>query len=171
VKSREDLHQTFHRSPEYYRSSLPEDEPLNWYEYTIEGTRPFRALKLWMSWKFLGTDGFGRLVEQNADLAAYLARRCRELPMFEALPEEPELSVVCFRHVPEGMHADQLDAYQDRLQRALEVSGEGWVSTTRLRGVTYLRAGVVNYLSTEEDVDRVLDALVRLSPEAARGLG
>ena len=37
-------------------------------------------------------------------------------------------------------------------------------------GETYLRAGVVNYLSTEGDVDRVLDALQRLSPEAARGL-
>ncbi len=171
VKSREDLRETFHRSPEYYRSSLPEDEPLNWYEYTIEGTRRFRGLKLWLSWKFLGNDGFGRLVEHNTDLAAYLARRCRELRTFEVLPEEPELSVVCFRHVPKGLHPEHLDAYQDRLQRALEVSGEGWVSTTRLRGATYLRAGVVNYLSIEEDVDRVLDALLRLSPEAARGLG
>ena len=51
------------------------------------------------------------------------------------------------------------------------MSGEGWVSTTRLRGATYLRAGVLNYLSAEEDVDRMLDALLRLSPEAARGLG
>ena len=171
VKSREDLRETFHRSPEYYRSSLPEDEPLNWYEYTVEGTRRFRALKLWLSWKFLGTEGFGRLVEHNTDLAAYLARRCTELATFEVLPHEPELSVVCLRHVPEELPSEHLDAYQDRLQRALEVSGEGWCSTTRLRGATYLRAGVLNYLSTEEDVDRVLDALLRLSPEAARGLG
>jgi aromatic-L-amino-acid decarboxylase len=171
VKSREDLRETFHRSPEYYRSSVPEDEPLNWYEYSLEGTRRFRALKLWLSWKFLGTEGFGRLVEHNTDLAAYLARRCRELRRFEVLPTEPELSVVCFRHLPEGLSLDLLDAYQDRLQRALEVSGEGWVSTTRLRGATYLRAGVLNYLSTEEDVDRVLDTLLRLSAEVARGLG
>lgn len=171
VKSREDLRETFHRSPEYYRSSVPEDEPLNWYEYSLEGTRRFRGLKLWLSWKFLGTQGFGWLVEQNTDLAAYLARRCRELRTFEVLPDEPELSVVCFRHLPKGLSLELLDAYQDRLQRALEVSGEGWVSTTRLRGATYLRAGVVNYLSTEEDVDRVLDALLRLSAEVARGLG
>ena len=39
----------------------------------IEGTRRFRALKLWMSWKHLGTEGLGRLVEHNDDLAAYLA--------------------------------------------------------------------------------------------------
>ena len=45
------------------------------------------------------------------------------------------------------------------LQRALEVGGEAWVSTTTLRGRTYLRAGVVNYLSTESNVDRMLAAL------------
>jgi hypothetical protein len=68
--------------------------------------------------------------------------------------------------VPEGLEGEELDRYQDRLQRALEVDGTGWVSTTRLRGGTFLRAGIVNYLSTPEDVDRVLDALVRLSPAA-----
>jgi len=107
------------------------------------------------------------LIEHNDDLAAYLVKRCKESGEFEVVPEEPELSVVCFRHVPPGMDPSELDAYQDRLQRALEVSGEGWVSTTRLRGRTYLRAGVVNYLSTEADVDRILDALRRLSKDAA----
>jgi aromatic-L-amino-acid decarboxylase len=162
VTRREDLLRTFHREPEYYRYPSPEDAPLNWYQYSLEGTRRFRALKLWLSWKHLGTEGFGRLVELTNDLAAHLVRRCEELGEFELAPPRPELSVVCFRHVAPGV--DDLDAYQDRLQRALEVDGTGWVSTTRLRGRTYLRAGVVNYLSTPEDVDRVLEALVRLSP-------
>ncbi len=165
VKRREDLLQTFHRAPEYYRHPKPEDEPLNWMAYSIEGTRRFRALKLWLSWKHLGSEGFGRLIEQNDDLAAYLVRRCRELGDFEVQPEEPELSIVCFRHVPFGLDDAKLDSYQDRLQLALEASGDGWVSTTTLRGRTYLRAGIVNYLSTEADVDRMLDAMRRLSPE------
>jgi len=174
VKRREDLPATFHREPEYYRSSEPESEPLHWYQYSIEGTRRFRALKLWLSWKHLGTEGLGRFIEANDDLAAYLARRCREADDLETVPPVPELSVVCFRHLPGGRAAASaldpqvLDRYQDRLQRALEVSGEGWVSTTRLRGRTYLRAGVVNYLSTEKDVDQILDALRRLSPGALR---
>ena len=75
---------------------------------------------------------------------------------------------MCFRHLPEGLEGDALDAYQDRLQLALEASGEAWVSTTKIRRATYLRAGIVNYLSSEADVDRMLDALRRLSPQAAR---
>ncbi len=161
VKRRDDLLRTFHREPEYYRYPAPEEAPLNWYQYSLEGTRRFRALKLWLSWKHLGTEGFGRLIERTIDLAAHLVRRLEEAGDFEIVPAHPELSVVCFRHVPEGV--DDLDAYQDRLQRALEVDGTGWVSTTRLRGKTYLRAGLVNYLSTPDDVDRVVEALLRLS--------
>ena len=110
VKRREDLQRTFHRMPEYYRHPNPSDAPLNWFEYTLEGTRRFRGLKLWLSWKHLGTAGFARLIEHNVALAAHLSARCREAPDFEVMPEEPELSVVCFRHVPEGLGADPLDA-------------------------------------------------------------
>ena len=102
--------------PEYYRGGetagtrrRPDTRPtehddhadqLDFYKLGFEGTRRWRALKLWMSWKHLGTPGFGRLIEANDDLAAYLARRCAEADDFEALPERPELSVVCFRHLP-----------------------------------------------------------------------
>jgi hypothetical protein len=47
------------------------------------------------------------------------------------------------------------------LQRALEESGRGWVSTTVLRDTTYLRAGVMNYLSTEADAEVVVDTIAR----------
>lgn len=172
VKRRSDLLQTFHRAPEYYRTGRPEDEPLHWYQHSIEGTRRFRALKLWLSWKHVGSDGFGKLIEITNDLAAHLARLIGESDDLEALPEEPELSVVCFRHLPGGRAAAErldpelLDLYQDRLQRALEVSGEAWVSTTKLRGRTYLRAGVMNPMTTERDIDHTLEALRWLSPAA-----
>ena len=124
-----------------------------------------------MSWKHLGTEGFGRLIEANDDLAALLARRCAESDDFEAIPATPELSVVCFRHLPGGREAalalppGELDAHQDRLQAALEASGDGWLTTTRLRGSTWLRAGIVNYLSTDADIDRLLATLRRLAAE------
>jgi aromatic-L-amino-acid decarboxylase len=161
IRRREDLVATFRRAPEYLRSSRPEDEPLDWFHYSVEGTRRFRALKLWLSWKHLGTRGFADLVEANLRLARYLAERCAAARDLEpAPPDGPALSVVCFRHVPRGLDdPDAVDRHQTAVQRALELSGEGWVSTTRLRGRVYLRAGVVNYLATEADVDRLLDAI------------
>ncbi|CAN5630719.1 aminotransferase class I/II-fold pyridoxal phosphate-dependent enzyme [soil metagenome] len=155
------------RAPEYYRggetTERDRDEPLNFYKLSFEGTRRWRALKLWMTWKHLGTSGFGRLIEANDDLAAYLAARCAESFDFEALPAQPELSVVCFRHLRPGLGGVDLDAHQDRLQAALEASGDGWLTTTRLRGATWLRAGIVNYLATEDDIDHLLTALRRFA--------
>lgn len=146
-------------------------DQLNFWRLGFEGTRRWRALKLWLSWKHVGTEGFGKLVEANDDLAAHLAARLAAADDFEALPAEPELSVVCFRHLPSGRpapapgtpEAAALDAHQDRLQRTLEESGGGWVSTTRLRGATYLRAGILNTQSTTEDVDDLLELLRRLA--------
>jgi aromatic-L-amino-acid decarboxylase len=174
------------RQPEYYRGGEgpassaagdghdDHDAPgqLNFYKLGFEGTRRWRALKLWMSWKHLGTSGFGRLVAANIDLAALLARRCAESDDLEALPAEPELSVVCFRHLPGGaataayLPLADLDAHQDRLQAALEASGEGWLSTTRLNGATWLRAGIVNTHTSEADIDGLLATLRRLAEEA-----
>jgi aromatic-L-amino-acid decarboxylase len=172
VRRREDLRRAFHSEPEYYGGGSSSEEPLHWYQYSLESTRRFRGLKLWLSWKHLGTGGLGRLVERTIDLAGHLAQRCREADDFEVEPAEPELSVVCFRHVPDaGADPGAIDRYQVALQRALEVSGEGWVSTTTLRGRTFLRAGVMNYMSTPADVDRVLETLRRLSPQAAANAG
>ena len=164
------------RAPEYYRGGEAPDaihadsgervdhgDQLNFYKLSFEGTRRWRALKLWMTWKHLGTGGFGRLIEANDDLAAYLAGRCAEADDFEALPAVPELSVVCFRHLAPGLAGAALDAHQDRLQAALEASGDGWLTTTRLRGATWLRAGIVNYLATEDDIDHLLETLRRLA--------
>ncbi len=185
VKRGGDLRQTFDRSPEYYRGGeSPTGDPagegdaghggshsgqLNYYKMGFEGTRRFRALKLWASWKHLGTSGLGRLVEMNDDIAAYLAARCADEDDLEAIPAVPELSVVCFRHLPGGSKAAAaidpaaLDAHQDRLAAALEEGGDGWLSTTTLAGATWLRAGVVNYLTTEADIDRLLATLRALA--------
>ena len=186
VRRGSDLLETFHRSPEYYRGGEAEadahpdgdglgiDEPLNFYQRSMEGTRRFRALKLWLSWKHLGTDGLGRLVEANLDLAAYLARLIAETrTTSRPLPAEPELSVVCFRHLPGGRRAAD-DARSGRrsmptrtpCRSRLEASGDGWLSTTRLRGRTWLRAGIVNFLTVESDIDRLLDDLRRLAADA-----
>ena len=185
------------RTPEYYRGGEstglgrsddgpagatvgpdPHGDQLNFYKLSFEGTRRWRALKLWMSWKHLGTEGFGRLIEANVDLAAHLARRCAEADDFEALPERPG-AVGRLLPPPSGRPRSRcrplapgvLDAHQDALQAALERSGDGWLTTTRLRDATYLRAGIVNYLSTEDDIDRLLATLRALAEDLVRSNG
>jgi glutamate/tyrosine decarboxylase-like PLP-dependent enzyme len=182
------LEQTFGGgTPEYYRGgegrarastagdadAEPEEHgeagQMNFWKLGFEGSRRWRALKLWLSWKHLGTLGLGKLVEANIDLARHLAARVAESDDFEALPANPPLSVACFRHLPGGaaaahaMDPHELDEHQDRIQRAHEASGDAWLTTTRLRGGTWLRAGIVNTQATEADVDEMLAIVRRLA--------
>jgi glutamate/tyrosine decarboxylase-like PLP-dependent enzyme len=165
------LEATFSYRPEYYRGSgdpqrAPDAHSLefDYYRLSIEGTRRQRALKLWLSWKHLGTRGLGRLVERTVDLAEALKARVRSAADFE-LAEESDLSVVCFRHLPAGRDGDdeasrsEVDVHQDALQVALQHSGRGFLTTTRLRGRTWLRAGILNHTTTEADLDILLDDL------------
>ena len=99
VRRRQDLLDTFHRAPEYYASNRPEDAPLNYYEYSVEGTRRFRALKLWMSWQHLGTDGSrrarrahhrpGGLAGDDAPGGARFRARVRPRVVGRLLPPSP----------------------------------------------------------------------------------
>ncbi len=161
------LERVFSYRPEYYRGSgdprrAPDahSEELDFYRLSIEGTRRWRALKLWFSWKHLGTPGLGRLVEQTVDLAEALKDRIRAATDFE-LAEESNLSVVCFRYLPEGDGDEAparaaVDVRQDAVQSALQLSGRGFLTTTRLHGRTWLRAGILNYTATGADLDALL---------------
>lgn len=173
------------RRPEYYRAGHgsmaatgavdrhhavdPHDAGLNFWKLGFEGTRRWRALKLWFSWRHVGTSGFGRLIEANNDLAAHLASVIAASDDFEALPAVPNLSVVCFRHLVAGLTGTALDDHQDRLQLALEASGAGWLTTTRLRGATWLRAGILNTQATESDVEDLLNTLRELATSLVAG--
>jgi glutamate/tyrosine decarboxylase-like PLP-dependent enzyme len=179
------LEATFSHRPEYYRGGgdaarAPDAHgsgELDFYRLGLEGTRRFRALKLWLSWKHLGTPGLGRLVERTNDLAAALAARIEASPDFAACLRRPELSVVCFRHLPGGRDGedqvgrDAIDVHQDALQAALERSGRGFLTTTRLRGRTWLRAGILNPMATEADMDILLDDLRGLAGGVGAGDG
>ncbi len=95
-------------------------------------------------------------------------RAAREADDLEALPEDPS----CPTSAPPtsggaaGAYAKpgaELRKRPPDRHAPRSASGDGWLSTTTLRGSTYLRAGVVNYLTTEADIDHLLATLRRLA--------
>jgi glutamate/tyrosine decarboxylase-like PLP-dependent enzyme len=171
VRRGSDLRTTFDREAEYYRTPgarRPRALPA-----LDGGTRRFRPEAL--DELEAPRDARARQARGADGRSRGTTRRARRGERHSSDPPEPELSVVCFRWLPGGARPPPptatLDEVQDRLQRALEVSGEGWVSTTRLRGATWLRAGIVNYLSTEEHADRMLAILRRLGTGVAEEVG
>ena len=115
---------------------------------TLEYSRPFRALKLWMALRTHGADAFRRAISRNLEQAQLLAELVRQNESLELLMD-PELSIVLFRHV----NADgDLDEHNRRLVKALQQDGRVWVSDASLDGITCLRPCIVNYRTSDEDI-------------------
>jgi len=96
-----------------------------------------------------GAQAFRDAIERNLGQARLLYETVIARPDFEALAEPP-LSIVAFRHVPEGV-AD-LDAHNGRLAEALREDGRVWISSALIDGAVWLRPCFVNFRTTEEDV-------------------
>jgi len=116
---------------------------------TFEYSRPFRALKLWLAMRVHGAQAFRDAIERNLGQARLLHETVIARRDFEALAE-PTLSIVAFRHVPEGV-AD-LDPHNQRLAQALREDGRVWISSALIDGEVWLRPCFVNFRTTEEDV-------------------
>jgi glutamate/tyrosine decarboxylase-like PLP-dependent enzyme len=166
VRDGKALRDTFSLVPPYIRS---EGSPtgvygLPWFsEYGLEQTRAFRALKVWMALKHHGLAGYTRAIDQDIDLARYLARRIQQSQSLE-LMAPPSLSIVCFRYAPVDRRGepDRLDALNKALLERLQLGGEAFLSSTILSGRFVLRACIVNPRSTEADIDMLVGLVERI---------
>jgi glutamate/tyrosine decarboxylase-like PLP-dependent enzyme len=155
-KDPETARAAFAHGADYTRTiGLANDEAFAFWDYGPELTRPFRALDLWMLIKFAGTERLGQAIEENIACAKYFEELVKASDDFEMLAPV-ELSVFCFRHVPKGFSGD-LDAYNERLLVGVQRGGSTYLSNARVGGKFALRGCVLNYRTTREDMERVLD--------------
>ncbi len=119
-------------------------------DITLEYSRPFRALKLWMAFRAHGVEAIRAAIDRNVEQARLLHREVLRHEDLEALCGAPDLSIVPFRHVPSGV--DDLDAHNARLVQALQEDGRVWIAPARVDGMVCLRPCFVNFRTTDDDV-------------------
>jgi aromatic-L-amino-acid decarboxylase len=130
-------------------------------DLTLEYSRPFRALKLWLAFRVHGAPAFREAIERNLAQSRLLADEVRRHDDLE-LALEPQLSIVPFRHLPAGV-AD-LDTHNLALAEALQADGRVYLASAVIDGRAYLRPCVVNYRTSDDDVR----ALVEIAREVGR---
>lgn len=178
VRDARAMRDTFSVVPPYLR----DDTAWPWFsEFTIQQTRGFKALKLWMVIQQIGLDGYRASIARDIALARALQARIRARDDFELVAAGP-LSITCFRYVPpnapngsaEGeMRAANANASAaaststtadvDALNRSLldivQREGRTFLTQTELNGRPVLRACIVNFRTTEADLDILLDTI------------
>ena len=150
------------------RYMLHEEDTGNPVDSTFEYSRPFRSLRLWLSMRVYGSAQFQTWIEGTLHNAALLTGAVRAHPAFELL-HEPMLSTVCFRHIPAGLPADQLNAHNERLARAMQRDGRVFLAPAVVDGHTCLRACFVNFRTTAHAADLVLHVAAELGDALSRG--
>ncbi len=130
----------------------------------IDLTRGFKALKAWMSLKADGIDKLVRLVEQNVAQTQYLAARVESEPDLELLAPAP-LNILCMRYAPAGASDALLNAVNDEILLRLQESGIAVPSSTMLDGRFAIRVANVNHRARRDDIDIMLDAILRIGTQ------
>ena len=160
VRRREDLEAALAHEEDY----LPHerDEP-HAVDITLEYSRPFRALKLWLGLRAHGAAAFRDAIERNLAQARVLYDAVLAHDELEPVCGPPPLSIVPFRHAPPGI-AD-IDEHNSRLILRLQESGRVWVAPARIDGKVCLRPCIVNFRTTDEDVLAIVEEATRIGSE------
>ena len=127
---------------------------------TFECTKRMMGVELWAPLALHGTRMFSEYVTRMFDLGRTFAAMLDDADDFE-LAAEPDCNIVCFRHVPDDFQ--DLDGHQERVRARLLAEGSFYLVQTRLRGHVHLRVTLINPLTTEADLEALLEAIRRVA--------
>ena len=151
------------------RYMLHEGDIANPVDRTLEYSRPFRSLRLWMAFRVYGARQYRAWIENTLANARLLTQSLRASPEFELL-HDPMLSTVCFRHTPRGIQ--DIDEHNIKLAREMQRDGRVFLAPASVDGHDCLRVCFVNFRTTPDEVSYALEVVreigQRLAGEAAR---
>ena len=140
----------------------PEARPM-WGFLGPEMSRRARALASWATLRAYGRAGYRAMVERHLALARRVGEQVEAAPELELLAPV-DLNVICFRLHPPGMDDDQsLDELNRRVGAAVIEDARVYFGTTVYRGHICFRPAIVNWLTTERDVDLIVETVRELA--------
>ncbi|MFT7898847.1 aspartate aminotransferase family protein [Tenacibaculum ascidiaceicola] len=158
VKDASWLSGTFSEKPEYLRDIEGNESEINFYDYGIQLTRRFRALKFYMSIKTYGLDAFKEAVTYNIQLADDVEKMLRKSRNWEII-SPATLAVINFRYNPIGLNLSEkeIDELNQKISQKIMESREAFLVTTILNKQVVLRMCLINPKTTMEDVKETLE--------------
>lgn len=164
VRDHQHLQKAFSFQPEYYSfGNSTEEPPLNYYEFGFQNSRGFRALKVWLGLRMAGKDGYIEMIRDDISLAKALYRLANTHDELEAVTQN--LSITTFRFIPLGLPKQENQAYlnelNEELLNRLQSGGEAFVSNAKVDGRYVLRACIVNFRTTLNDIEVLPGIIVR----------
>jgi glutamate/tyrosine decarboxylase-like PLP-dependent enzyme len=138
----------------------------NQVDKSLQTTRRFDALKLWLTLRVMGPDRIGEYVDTVVDLTAEVAARLEAEPAVE-LAAPPHLSTLVFRYRPDDLTEDEADRLTPLIRTTLYERGTAMVAGTKVDGRAWLKLTLLNPLATPDVVLGIIDEVVAVGEELA----
>jgi glutamate/tyrosine decarboxylase-like PLP-dependent enzyme len=131
---------------------LPSDTK-NPTDYVLEMSRRSRGVDVWAVLRSLGKRGLAEMVERHCRLAARFADAFRNAG-YKVLNEVVLNQVLVSFGTPETTR---------RIVARIQADGTCWCGPTVWQGQTAMRVSVINWSTTDADVDRSVDVILRIA--------
>ncbi len=150
-----------------------DEEAFAFWDYGIELSRRFRALKIWLTLRYYGVRRIAEAIAEDNSLAEHLASIVSRAEDFELLAPV-ELSICCFRYLPAAFRLrlqtavsetevavinEELDRLNEQLMSAVQTSGRAYLSNATVHGRFALRACITNFRTTRADIDETIEII------------
>jgi L-2,4-diaminobutyrate decarboxylase len=150
-------HATYHA--DYLNPAAAAERVPNQVDKSLQTTRRFDALKLWLTLRIMGADAVGDLFDEVVDRAGEAWELLADDKRFHVVTR-PQLSTLVFRWLPPpGTGTDLADRANRHAREALAASGEAIVAGTVVDGRPHLKFTLLNPATTLADITAVLDLL------------
>ncbi len=133
------------------------EQSADFFHYTPETSRRFRALPAWFSLMAYGREGHREIVERNCAMAMKLAAWLDHSEKFDLLAEV-KMNVICFT-LSGNRSADEVRSFLDKVR----IDGRAYFTPTTYSGRPAIRAAVSNWITSERDIDITIQALNELA--------
>lgn len=158
IKDKSWLSNTFSEKPEYLKDIEGNESEINFYDYGIQLTRRFRALKFYMSIKTFGLQAFRKAISYNIELAEQTESLLRNSEKWEVI-SSANLAIINFRYHPLNLNLTEkeLDILNHKISEKVIESKEALLVTTILQNQVVIRMCLINPNTTLKHVKETLE--------------
>jgi glutamate/tyrosine decarboxylase-like PLP-dependent enzyme len=132
----------------------PSDNREPWH-YVPESSRRARAIELWAAMRSLGRSGLRELIERN----------CRQARLFAQILGDAGFTILNEVVLNQVLVSFGTPKQTRDVISAIQKDGTCWCGGTEWQGITAMRISVSSWATTDEDVKRSADAMIRIAKQ------
>ncbi len=158
VRDRKLLRSVFTHDADYMPSTSTQQDTWNFSEMSLELTRPFRGLAIWLPLKMLGANVFRKALSEKLELANYFYQSIFSSRQWQIIAK-PELSITVFNYHSDTLSLTEQNSINQSIIEYVNAKGRANISGTVIKGYSVIRCCILSFRTHKTHVDQLIEDL------------